>query len=83
MKDFPIFDTESGISSLILREIPYRREAYIHIQSVQPEGFWDHLHQCVSFCRMAGCAASSSAKSSEPMMYSMMRARSSRAFMVE
>lgn len=54
MKDFPIFDTESGISSLILREIPYRREAYIHIQSVQPEGFWDHLHQCVSFCRMVG-----------------------------
>ena len=54
LKDFPIFDTESGISSLILREIPYRREAYIHIQSVQPEGFWDHLHQCVSFCRMVG-----------------------------
>lgn len=54
LKDFPIFDTESGISSLILREIPYRREAYIHMQSIQPDGFQDHLLQCVSFCRMAG-----------------------------
>lgn len=54
MKDFPIFDTESGISSLILREIPYRREAYIHMQSIQPDGLRDHLHQCVSFCRMVG-----------------------------
>lgn len=54
MKDFPVFATEYGISSLILREIPYRQEAYIHIQDVQPEGFEDHLKECVSFCRMAG-----------------------------
>ena len=54
LKDFPIFDTESGISSLILREIPYRREAYIYMQSIQPDGFQDHLLQCVSFCRMVG-----------------------------
>lgn len=54
MKDFPVFATDSGISSLILREIPYRQEAYIHIQDVQPDGFRDHLHECISFCRMAG-----------------------------
>lgn len=54
MKDFPFFTTEYGVSSLILREIPYRTEAYIHIQDVQPEGFLDHLKECVSFCRMAG-----------------------------
>ena len=54
MKDFPVFTTEYGISSLVLREIPYRQEAYIHIQDVQPEGFEDHLKECVSFCRMAG-----------------------------
>ena len=54
MKDFPFFTTEYGVSSLILREIPYRAEAYIHIQDVQPEGFLDHLKECVSFCRMAG-----------------------------
>lgn len=54
MKDFPVFTTDFGVSSLILREIPYRQEAYIHIQDVQPGGFRDHLQECVSFCRMAG-----------------------------
>lgn len=54
MKDFPVFTTDYGVSSLILREIPYRQEAYIHIQDVQPEGLWEHLKKCVSFCRMAG-----------------------------
>ena len=54
MRDFPIFTTDYGVSSLILREIPYRQEAYIHIQDVQPEGFSEHLRECVSFCRMAG-----------------------------
>ena len=54
MKDFPVFTTDFGVSSLVLREIPYRQEAYIHIQDVQPEGFEAHLKECVSFCRMAG-----------------------------
>lgn len=54
MKDFPLFTTEFGVSSLILREIPYRAEAYIRIQDVQSEGFTDHLKECVSFCRMVG-----------------------------
>ena len=54
MRDFPVFTTDYGISSLILREIPYRAEAYIHIQDVQPDGFEEHLKECASFCRMAG-----------------------------
>ena len=54
MKDFPVFTTEYGVSSLILKEVPYRQEAYIHIQDVQPEGFDAHLAECVSFCRMVG-----------------------------
>lgn len=54
MRDFPVFTTDFGVSSLILREIPYRREAYIHMQDVQPDGFSEHLRECVSFCRMAG-----------------------------
>lgn len=54
MRDFPVFTTEYGVSSLILREIPYRQEAYIHIRDAQPEGFEDHLRECASFCRMAG-----------------------------
>ena len=54
MRDFPVFTTDYGVSSLILREIPYRQEAYIHIQDVQNESFNEHLRECVSFCRMAG-----------------------------
>ena len=43
MKDFPVFTTEYGVSSLILREVPYRQEAYIHIQDVQPDSLSEHL----------------------------------------
>ena len=52
MKDFPMFDTEFGIASLVLKEIPYKGEAYILLREV-----WDAeqlLAECVSFCRMAG-----------------------------
>ena len=32
MKDFPVFTTENGVASLVLKEIPYRREAYITLR---------------------------------------------------
>lgn len=52
MKDFPVFTTEYGVASLILREVPYRQEAYICIQATQqPE---ELLKECVSFCRAVG-----------------------------
>ncbi len=54
MRDFPIFTTDTGVSSLILKEIPYKKEAYIRIGDVQQDGFAEHLAECVSFCRMAG-----------------------------
>ena len=54
MRDFPIFTTDFGVSSLLLREIPYRQEAYIHILDVQEGMLQEHLRECVSFCRMAG-----------------------------
>ena len=54
MRDFPIFTTEFGVSSLILKEIPYRKEAYIRIRDVQKDYFAEHLAECVSFCRMCG-----------------------------
>lgn len=54
MRDFPIFTTEYGVSSLFLKEIPYKNEAYIRIRDVQDEYFEEHLRECVSFCRMAG-----------------------------
>lgn len=52
MRDFPVFTTEYGVASLILKEVPYRQEAYIVIQSTQqPE---ELLAECVSFCRICG-----------------------------
>lgn len=54
MKDFPLFTTDYGIASLILKEVPYRELAFIHIREVQPGGFEEHLKECVSFCRMVG-----------------------------
>ena len=52
MKDFPVFTTEYGVASLVLKEIPYKEEAYITIRSSeQPE---ELLAECVSFCRICG-----------------------------
>lgn len=55
MKDFPVFTTEYGVASLILKEIPYQGMAYIIIRdSLDPEKL---LKECVSFCRMCGAEA--------------------------
>ena len=52
MRDFPMFTTEYGIASLVLKEVPYRQEAYIILRSTEdPE---ELLKECVSFCRMVG-----------------------------
>ncbi len=52
MRDIPIFDTENGVASLFLREIPYRGRAHIKIRSSQaPEAF---LEECIGFCRACG-----------------------------
>jgi len=54
MRDFPIFTTEYGVSSLVLKEIPYKKAAYIRIRDVQPGFLKEHMAQCVAFCRMVG-----------------------------
>lgn len=55
MKDFPVFTTEFGVASLILKEIPYRQEAFVHIRDAQqPE---ELLRECISFCRICGAEA--------------------------
>lgn len=52
MKDIPVFTTEYGVASLILREVPYQQSAYIRLQATgEPEKL---LAECVKFCRMAG-----------------------------
>ena len=55
MRDFPVFTTEYGVASLVLREIPYQQAAYVTLQSTQePEKL---LQECVSFCRVCGAEA--------------------------
>ena len=54
MKDIPIFPTEFGVASLILREIPYRAEAYIRIQDVQEGELSRLLDECAAFCKACG-----------------------------
>ena len=54
MKDFPMFTTEYGMASLILKEVPYRQVAFVNILDVQVGSFAEHLAECVSFCRMVG-----------------------------
>ena len=52
MRDFPVFTTEYGVGSLVLKEIPYKGVAYITIRdSAQPEEF---LKECTDFCRAVG-----------------------------
>ena len=52
MRNIPVFTTEFGVASLILKEIPYTQTAYIQIQSsLMPEQL---LKECVDFCRIVG-----------------------------
>lgn len=52
MKNIPVFDTENGVATLILREIPYTQRAYIRLQSVSD--FEKMAEECRDFCRMCG-----------------------------
>lgn len=54
MKDIPMFTTEYGVASLMLREVPYRQEAYIRVQDAQPGKLEELIRECVSFCRAVG-----------------------------
>ena len=54
MKDIPMFTTEFGIASLILKEIPYRETAYIKIRTVAEGKVRELVEECVVFCRAAG-----------------------------
>lgn len=54
MKDLPFFTTEYGIAGLVLREIPYRGEAYIRIREAVPGKLDALVEECACFCRMAG-----------------------------
>lgn len=49
-----MFTTDTGVSTLMLKEVPYKAIAYVKVQDVQPGGLEAHLAECVSFCRMCG-----------------------------
>lgn len=52
MKDIPVFATEYGVASLVLAQIPYREEGYIHVQSsLEPKLL---LEECAQFLRACG-----------------------------
>ena len=52
MRDFPVFTTENGVGSLVLKEIPYSGIAYVTIRdSSFPTVF---LHECLEFCKAVG-----------------------------
>ena len=53
MKDIPIFTATNGMASLILQEIPYRREAFVQVRAVFTR-LDALLQECAAFCRMAG-----------------------------
>ena len=52
MKDIPVFTTEYGVASLVLKEIPYQGMAYVIIRdSLEAE---ELLAECSAFCRVCG-----------------------------
>lgn len=77
MKDFPVFTTEFGVASLVLKEIPYLQTAYITIRdALEPEKL---LEECVSFCRVCGAeeifATGHECLESRPLYTAMWRMR--------
>ncbi len=52
MKDIPMFTTEHGVASLVLKEIPARKAAYVKLLSAAEPS--ELLQECVDFCRACG-----------------------------
>ena len=53
MRDIPLFTVTDGMATLILHEIPFRKEAFIWIRTVfgSIEGL---VRECTGFCKAAG-----------------------------
>lgn len=55
MRDIPMFTTENGVGSLVLKEIPYSGIAYVTIRdSSFPTEF---IHECAEFCKAVGATS--------------------------
>lgn len=57
MQNIPVFMAQGGTATLILREIPYRRTAYILLRTLPPEGPDAMIAECAGFCRSCGAEA--------------------------
>lgn len=66
MKDLPVFTCEHGVATLILREIPYKRNAYVLIRSYRPGSLRALMEESRQFCVLAG-AERVSVSSDEPL----------------
>lgn len=55
MQDIPIFTTQYGVATLLLKEIPYRGDAYVRIHD--SSAIDKLLEECCDFCKMAGANA--------------------------
>ena len=67
MQNIPVFTARHGMASLVLREIPYSKTAYILVRAVwngQAEGL---LQECAAFCRGAGAETVYASHGLEPL----------------
>jgi hypothetical protein len=55
MRDFPIFATDNGAGSVILKEVPYTGKAYIKIASAEDAAAF--LEECLEFCAAVGAVS--------------------------
>jgi GNAT superfamily N-acetyltransferase len=54
MKNIPVFLSQSGTATLILREIPFSGKAYVLLRTILPDCLSSLLQECGDFCRQCG-----------------------------
>jgi len=54
MRDIPFFTAAGGSAMLVLREIPYKKMAYVILHSAEEKNRSAFFLECMSFCRAAG-----------------------------
>lgn len=63
MNNIPVYLSQGGTATLILREIPHKKTAYIILRSFLPQMLPLMIQDCVDFCK--GCGAEQCLLSSE------------------
>lgn len=55
MRDIPMFTTENGVGSLVLKEIPYSGIAYVTVRDSSV--LTEFIRECVEFCKAVGATS--------------------------